>query len=115
MIFAFLLVIAVYIYSALALSVIAKRAKVKNPWLAWIPFANFYLVTQIAKVSEWWTLLLLILLFPKLGVIVIWGFSIWFFWLICERRKHSGVLSLLMLIPGLGHLIVLGILAWSKK
>ena len=42
----------IYCYTAFALMTIAKKTKTANPWLAWIPVANLYLVTQIAKVSE---------------------------------------------------------------
>lgn len=111
------LLIVLYVYSAYTLMIIAKKTKTKRPWLAWIPIANFYLVVKCANLNGWWTLILLasIIDWMGLGMLVIWGFSIWFFWLICERRKYPGPLSLLMLIPGLGHLIVLGILAWGKK
>ena len=51
-----------YIYTALALMTIAQKTKTKNPWLAWIPIANLYLMTQIGKVP-WWTILFLILSF----------------------------------------------------
>ena len=46
----------VYIYSALALMAIAKRTKTKNAWLAWIPIANIYLMTQIGGLHPAWTL-----------------------------------------------------------
>ena len=50
-----LLALAVYVYSAVALMFIAKRAKTKNGWLAFIPIANIYLITQVGKQSGWWT------------------------------------------------------------
>lgn len=38
-----------YILSALAIYKIAKVEKVNNPWLAWIPFANSYMVIKVAS------------------------------------------------------------------
>lgn len=37
-----------YVLSALAIYKIAKVEKVNNPWLAWIPFANSYMVIKVA-------------------------------------------------------------------
>lgn len=114
-IFLLLLLAVLYVYCAYTLMTIAKKTKTKKPWLAWIPIANFYLIVKTAGLNGWWTLILLAVVVPWIGGFVVWGFSIWFFWLIAEKRKFPGALSLLMLIPGLGHLVVLGILAWGKK
>jgi uncharacterized membrane protein YhaH (DUF805 family) len=46
-----------------------------------------------------------------IGVIV---FMIWIFWRIFEKAGFSGALALLNLIPGIGHLICLLILAFSR-
>jgi hypothetical protein len=40
--------------------------------------------------------------------------SVWFFWRILEKAGFSGALALLALIPGLGVLIILCILAFSE-
>lgn len=40
--------IAVYIFTALALYTIAKRRGIKNPWLAWIPVTQFWIIGSIA-------------------------------------------------------------------
>lgn len=40
--------LATYIFTALALYTIAKRRGIHNPWLAWIPFANAWLLGCIA-------------------------------------------------------------------
>ncbi len=112
--FVFLLVsLAVYIYAALALMTIAKKTKTPNGWLAFIPLANVYLLTQLAEVSGWYTLILLVGLIPILGSFVIAGFMAWFFWRIAERLKKPGYWGILMLIP-IVNLILLGILAWEK-
>jgi len=104
--------LAVYIYTAIALMTIAKKTKTRNPWLAWIPIANFYLLTQIAKQNGWWTLILLATLVP-FGNLAVAGISVWLFWIIAEKRKFPGWISLLMLVPIL-NLVILGIIAWAK-
>jgi hypothetical protein len=108
-----ILCLALYIYVSIALMTIAKKTKTKNAWMAWIPILNFYLMTQIAKQSGWWTLILLVWFIP-LGVIAVIAVGIWMFWLIAERRKFPGWFSLLLLIP-IVNLIILGVMAWGKK
>lgn len=111
---AIFIVLAVYIYLAITLMVTAKKTKTKNTWLAWIPIANFYLMTQVAKVSGLWTLALLLSFIPMVGGLAVAGVSIWLFWRIAERRGFPGWISLLLLVP-IVNLIVLGIIAWAKK
>jgi hypothetical protein len=93
----------------------AKRMKKKNPWLAWIPIANVYLITKMAGLNGWWTLILLACIIPWIGGLIVCGFLIWFFWLICKKRKYPEILSFLLIIPIIGYMILIGILAWGKK
>lgn len=108
------LLLAFYIYVSLALMTIAKKTKTDNAWLAWIPIANYYLITQVAKVSGLWTLALLLTFIPGIGGLALLGVSVWLFWRISERRNFPGWLSLLMIVPVV-NLIVIGVLAWGKK
>ena len=110
MIFVFL---AVYVYSAIALMTIAKKTKTKNPWLAWIPIANVYLLTQIAKKEWWYTLIILLApIVPLVGGLASMAAAIWMFWRIAEMRHKPAWISLLMIIP-LVNLVILGVLAWT--
>ncbi|MDP3992060.1 MAG: hypothetical protein U1B79_00625 [Candidatus Pacearchaeota archaeon] len=102
-----------YAYVALALMAIARKTKTKNAWLAWIPIANFYLLTQMARKSGHWTWILLLGFLPFGGTFIT-AVGIWFFWRVAERIKFPGWVSLFLLIPFV-NLIVLGVLAWSKK
>lgn len=104
---------AVYIYSAIALMAIAKKTKTKNGWLAFIPIANFYLITQMAGENGWWTLILLAVFIPGIGGLAVFGVGVWFFWLIAEKIKFPGWTSLLLLIPVV-NLVMLGVWAWKK-
>lgn len=125
----FIFSILIYVYFALALMFIAKRTGTKYSWLAWIPYANIYLVSQIAR-KHWWPILLIIPLFISnffsniilsiigliCGIILfVFGFIWW--WNICEIRGKPGWWILLFLIPIFNFIwffIFLGILAWGK-
>lgn len=114
MMIAFLVVVlATYIYSAVAIMQIAKKTKTKNGWLAFIPIANFYLLTQMAGMNPWWTLILLASFIPGIGGLVVGGVAIWFFWIVAEKIKYPGWTSLLLLIP-IVNLVILGLWAWRK-
>ena len=41
--------VAAYILTALGLYAIAKNRGMENPWLAWIPIAQFYIIGAIVK------------------------------------------------------------------
>lgn len=113
---ALLIGLALYIYMALALMGIAKKTNTPNPWLAWIPIANFYLIAKMAGKSGHWTWLFVGALIPfvsSIASIAVLIVSIWFFWVIAERIDMPGWTSLLLLIPII-NLIVLGIYAWHK-
>lgn len=105
--------LAVYVYTSFALMTIAKKTKTPNEWLAWIPIANLFLITQIGKVP-WWTVLI-VLIAPVIqffGLLIMLGVTVWWWWRIAEERKKPGWMSLLMLVP-IVNLIIIGVLAWS--
>lgn len=110
--------VAMYIYSSMALMAIAKRTNTPNAWLAWIPIANMLLMTEIAGV-QWWTLLIVLFssFIPAVGFLISLGIFTWWYWKICEVRRRPGWWSLITLIPVVGwvwSLILLGILAWGE-
>jgi len=104
----------VYIYTTIALMFIAKKTKTKNGWLAWIPIANIYLITQMAGISGWWTLIVLALIVPFIGGLAMLIAIIWMFWRIAEKIDFPGWTSLLLIIPII-NLVILGIWAWAKR
>jgi len=130
-----LLIVALYVYSSWALMDIAKRAKVANPWLAWIPIANTYLLTKIAKMP-WWPMLFIIpyfiglillfifsivgIIFYLIGMLFMIAFVVFVFiwwWKTFERVGRPGWWILLALIPFAGiiiFMVFLGIAAWGK-
>ncbi len=115
MLFVILLIVLVYVYSALVLMTIAQKTKTENAWLAWIPIANIYLITQIAKVSGWWTLGILFVFVPFLGKIALVVLMAWLWWRIAERCKRPGWWGIIIAIVPLVNLILMGFLAWDDK
>lgn len=87
--------LALYVVMGISLMTIANKLGIENSWMAWIPFANMYLLTQCAGV-DWWYLLLCFI--PYVGIIP----AIYMWWKVCERRGKPGPLALAMLIPCLG-------------
>ncbi len=105
--------LALYIYSAWATMVVAQKLNVPNGWLAFIPIANVYLMTQMAGVPAWMTLFILLPIIPVVGGIAFAAIIIWWWWKICEKRGREGWWSLLLLIP-IANLVILGVLAWAE-
>lgn len=111
----FLIVIGLYVYTALAFMTIAKKLRYDKPWLAWIPVANLFLIPILAKKNWAWGFIFLV---PIANIVF---FFIWM-WNIYEQRKYPGWLSLVPLlsfIPFIGifvslaNLIILGFVAWK--
>jgi len=98
--------IAMYIWLAVCLQIIAKKTDTPNGWLAWIPIANIYLLCKVAGRSGWWTLAFFV---PLLNIVI----AIMWWWSIAEKRNKPGWLAILLIIPVV-NLIVLGVLAFSE-
>lgn len=112
---AIVLAIALYVYHALAWQTVARKLKHKQPWLAWIPFANLAQILQLGKFHWAWIFLLLI---PILGWIALAVMAIISLWRICESRKYPGWFSLGAVIPQVGvvlYFVLIGFLAWKDK
>jgi hypothetical protein len=90
--------IIVYVYLGYTLMILAKRLGHTNAWLSWIPIANWYLMTQMARQPWWWMLGFLI---PFVNFFV-FGF-LW-----SEIGKRLGKpwwLGLLAVVPLIGLLL----------
>ena len=121
--------IAVYIYFALALMKVAKRTQTKPAWLAWIPIANLYLLSKVAKM-HWWPIIILFLanilagfqntivsLIGSIFSLVFVIFVIIWTWKVCEIRGKPGWWAVITIIPLFGWIwwfILWGILAWGE-
>ncbi len=98
--------LAIYVWLALTLHVIANKTDTRNSWLAWIPIANLYLMCKVAGRSGWWTILFFI---PLVNLVL--GVIIWM--AIARARNQPSWLGILMIIPVV-NLVALGILAFSE-
>lgn len=113
-----IILIAVYVYTSLAFTAIARKVKYPSPAIAWIPFIGPLLITSKTAKMHWWPILLLILIpIPFLGsaaMIAVMVFSILWLWKTYEKMRRPGWWALFNLIQPVG-LIFIGIAAWSKK
>jgi hypothetical protein len=110
-----LLLIALYVYFALAWMTIARKLKYKRAWLAWIPIANLAMMLQLGGFHWAWIFLILI---PFLGWIAVAVLVIISTWKIFEKRKYPGWFSLSIIIPQVGiilYMIAIGFVAWKDK
>jgi len=98
--------LAVYVWLALTLHIIANKTDTPYAWLAWIPIANLYLMCKVAGRSGWWTLLFFI---PLLNIVI--GIIVWMG--IAEARHQPSWLGILMIVP-IANLVIPGVLAFSQ-
>ncbi|MDD5569129.1 MAG: DUF5684 domain-containing protein [Candidatus Pacebacteria bacterium] len=92
----FLLVwLALYIYMAISLQVIAKKTGTSNEWMAWVPILNILLMINIAQKPWWWIFLFLI---PIVNLVI----AIIIFMAIAERRGKPNWVGLLIIVPIVG-------------
>ncbi|MBI5881292.1 hypothetical protein HZB90_04130 [archaeon] len=117
LVFAIVMGIALYVYTAFAMSTIARKLKYKNPWLAWIPVANLALLPILAGYAWPWVFMFLV---PIANIV----FAIMWLWKIFEKRHYPGPLALLPLagvipiigwLAGIANLVVLGLVAWVDR
>jgi len=104
-IFFLLVVVAIYVYTALAVQTIAEKTNTENPWLAWIPIANIILLLNIANKPIWWIVLFLIPLVNIIPIILVWM-------AVAEVRGKPSWVGVLLIVPFVGA-VVPGYLAWT--
>jgi hypothetical protein len=112
-IFVFLVIasLVAYVYFAFALMTLAKKMKMKNAWMAWVPIANVYLMSQMAQLPVWTVVAFLlggILPFVPTAIMA------WYWWKIAELRHKPTWWGILMVIPPI-NFVIIGILAWGKE
>jgi hypothetical protein len=111
----FLLVffLAYYIYSSLAMMRIAQRIGTRHAWLAWIPIANIYLMTQMVGISGWWTFAIFAAAIPGIGGPLLLAGMIYLYWMIAEKVGRPGWWGILMILP-IVNLVIIGLMAWGR-
>lgn len=100
-----LIILAFYAYVAFCIQTIAKRTNTKDPWMAWVPILNIYLLCKIAGKPGWWLILFIIPLVNIVISIIVWM-------RISEALKKPGWLGILTIFP-LINLVIWGYLAFS--
>lgn len=115
-----ILVLGLYIYSALTFQAIAKKLKHQSPWLAWIPIANIVLLYQLSGTPSWTIILyfvgLVLAAIPVVGLILSIGVAIiavYWFWMICEKLNRPAWWSIFSAVLFPVWLVMVGIMAWS--
>ena len=70
--------IANYVMTSLGFYTIAKRRQINNPWLAWIPFANYWTIGAITSeydsrngIKRKWEVVLLVLSLLGIGIFIV--------------------------------------------
>jgi hypothetical protein len=125
-----LLIFAVYAFFSLALSRIAKKLGVQNPWFAYIPILNLVLMARLADMPK--GSLLIGLIFPVIGMFLVFLLTNFttqlislltlmplivlfiIYWIKISRKLGKiGFLGFLMIFPGL-NLFILAFFAWTK-
>ena len=111
---AVIIAIAVYVYCALALMAIANKKNIANQWLAFVPVGNVYLMTQIGKVSPFFTLGILAVAIPFIGAVAVAVLMAYLWWKIAEAIGRPGWWGILMVAP-IVNLVIIGKMAWGKQ
>ncbi len=118
-VFVFLvLLLAVYVYLSLAYSAIGRRARVKSPGLAWIPFIGSLIIAYKTSKMHWWPWLLIIgMVIPFINIfanLIFMVFAVIWHWKMFEAVRRPGWWAILNLIP-IVNFVIVGIAAWGKK
>ena len=117
--------LALYVYYSLAYMTIARKLNTEPAWLAWIPIANIYLIWKMSGAPVWSLIVFAAGLVAGIIPIIGWvialaamAMSLYWMWLITEKRSYPGWIVLLVLIPFLGGIVALalpGVLAWVDR
>ena len=103
-----LLIVSTYLFEAYAYYTIAKKLGETNPWLAFVPIANIYLLVKLAGKPTWWLFLLLV---PGVNIVIIYVIH----YFLITRLGKSGWLFLLLFINPFGHIFLSWYLAFGDK
>lgn len=109
-----LIMLIIYVYTAVCLYFIAKKTSHGPLWWAWVPVANVLLMLKIGGLSYWWALSILAAFIPGIiGMVAFSAFSAFFWYKIALTRNKPGWLGLLTFLP-LVNFVIIGYLAFSS-
>jgi len=100
MVMVILAIIAIYVLMALSLMKISQKTKRGTPWFAWVPILNQILLLNLANLSGWYLVAIIILAgIPILGWAAIVLFLVYIWMRIAVLCKKPDYLGLLAAIP----------------
>jgi len=139
----YIIQVAAYVWFALCLHIIAKKADTRHPWLAWIPIANLYLMCRVAGKPVWWIAIfcltailavpvslasVMLIAWAMAGEIPAWfmplcaveivlGLISWalfiIIWMAIAKARHKPSWLGILMIIPIANLVIPGILAFS--
>lgn len=101
----FLVWVAIYVYTSLAYYTIATKLNYENPWMAWVPFVNLWMMVELAQKEFWWFILFFLPIVNLAAAVVITM-------AIAERVGKPSWWGILVIVPFV-NLAVPGVLAWG--
>lgn len=104
--------LVLYVFTSFALMRIGQKLGYQSSWFAWIPILNIVMLFQLGEQNPW---LLLLILIPGIGAIAVAIISVIAYMRISEKLGFDKLLGLLVLVPTIGNLVLLGILAWKDN
>ena len=99
--------VIVYLYFAICIMKLAKKFRVANPCLAWIPYINIWYACEVAGKPGWW---FFALTFPLVNLVFIMQLGK----AIAQRAGKPEWLGNFLIVPGV-NVVVLAYLAFSKS
>ncbi|MHB8637399.1 MAG: DUF5684 domain-containing protein [Fimbriimonadaceae bacterium] len=88
------IILAVHFILAYPLYLMGQQTNQANPWYAFVPFLNVFLLVQISELETWWVVIPFI---PCINIA-----SVWIWWKVAERMGKPGWVSLFLFVPCLG-------------
>ena len=106
----FLLIAALYIWTALALSAVFRKSG-EQAWKAWVPILNQVVLLELGRLSGWLYLLVLI---PVVGPVILWGLLIVAYHRINLSFGHGAGMTVLaaLLLPVWASILGFGPARW---
>lgn len=90
--------LALYCYIGFTVMTLANRLGVKRSWMAWVPIANFYLLTKMAQ-RQWWFMFGFFVPIVNIFVLaLLWSD-------IAQHFKKSPWIGIAIVIPVVGLLV----------
>ncbi|HLV81107.1 MAG TPA: DUF5684 domain-containing protein [Chthonomonadaceae bacterium] len=97
-----------YILFALPVYIIAKKSEHEYAWLAFVPFANLWLLCDMADKEVWWLLLFFLPIVNLIAYVLIWM-------AIAENTNKPAWLGLLMAIPVVSLVVAFYLALYEPK